>query len=162
MTPEHWRQRHCPFCNEPLEGLATFCWNCERYADEAAPPVPAASIPDTRSEDQRKRDALEAVRTLGWSVYDLEQGFRPFTCRHCGGSIAGGTRVPLGTPDWYVMGHGIAAWIEWKSGAGRQTPEQRRFQEACRMAGIAYRVCRTTEEALAFLKGLRTPEGAAA
>lgn len=142
----------CPFCGEPLEGLGTFCWHCERYTSEAEGTSPEkAEIPDARSEDERKRDAFEAVTALGWWVVDTEQGFRPFTCRHCGGAIAGGTRVVKGMPDWCVMGHGVVAWIEWKTPKNTQTPDQKRFADRCKAAGVPYRVCRTTEEAVAYL-----------
>jgi hypothetical protein len=114
--------------------------------------VSADAIPDRRSEDERKRDALPAVTALGWIVWDLEQGFRPFQCRHCGGRIAGGTRVPKGVPDWYLMKAGRACWIEWKAPPNVQKPDQILRQHECDRAGIPYRVCRTTEEAVSFLE----------
>jgi len=147
MTP-------CPFCQEPLNGLATFCWRCERYTDETTPEAkkPAESIPDTRSEDERKHDARSAVELLGWSVVDTEQGYRPFECPACKNPIPGGTRVTKGFPDWLVMGHGLVVFLEWKSAKGKQSDDQKAFQARCRIAGIPYRVVRTTEEAVGFLR----------
>ena len=151
MTP-------CPFCQEPLNGLATFCWNCQRYTDEATPEANAKapdSIPDTRSEDERKHDARGPVELLGWSVVDTEQGYRPFECPKCQNPIPGGTRVTKGFPDWLVMGHGLVVFLEWKSAHGKQSEDQKAFQGRCRIAGIPYRVVKTTEEAVAFLRAER-------
>jgi hypothetical protein len=149
----------CPFCNEPLTGLGTFCWNCERYTGSAKREPQEAKGPgvpkDTRSEDERKRDALGSVTMLGWDVLDFEQGFRPFECRHCGGAIAGGTRVPVGTADWFVMGFGIGAWVEWKDATNTQSDGQKRFQDRCKVAGIPYGLVRTTEEVVEFLDDVK-------
>ena len=147
----------CPFCNEPLMGLMTFCWNCERCPEEAEPKPKkkAGALKDTRSEDERKRDALDPVTMLGWKVLDFEQGFRPFKCRHCGGSIAGGTRVPTGVADWYVMGFGIGAWVEWKDEKNTQSDDQKKFQDWCKVAGVPYALVRTTEEVVRFLNDVK-------
>jgi hypothetical protein len=72
----------CPHCGNPLEGLERYCWSCKRYTHEArqdgAQPGPEPdALPDTRSEDERKADALKAVELLGWLVIDNEQGWRP-------------------------------------------------------------------------------------
>jgi len=147
----------CPHCGARLEGLGLYCWGCRRYVDDHdayIAPVPnvADALPDSRSEDERKRDAKPAVEALGWTVLDFEQGFRPFECRHCGGKIAGGTRVPLGIGDWLCMGHGLVAWIEWKDAKNTQKPNQIAFQDQCDATGIPYRVCRTTEQAVNFLR----------
>jgi hypothetical protein len=143
----------CPYCQEPLAGLGTFCWRCERYTDEATEPT--APLPDIRTEDERKRDARAPVELLGWHVVDTEQGWRPFECPKCGGPIPGGTRVERGFPDWLVIGHGRTAFLEWKSENGRQSPAQRAFQDRCKVAGIPYRVVKTTEQAVAFLEEVK-------
>jgi len=146
----------CPHCGAVLAGLEWYCWTCKRYVREKAHSgtsrEPSDTIPDSRSEDERKRDALPSVTAMGWTVLDFEQGFRPFECRHCGGKIAGGTRVPLGIGDWLCMGHGLVAWIEWKDAKNTQKPNQIAFQDQCDTAGIPYRVCRTTEQAVRFLR----------
>jgi len=145
-----------PKCRKPLEGLGLYCWGCRRYVDDGERADTGSEqndmLPDTRSEDERKRDARPTVEALGWTVLDFEQGFRPFECRHCGGKIAGGTRVPLGLADWLCMGHGLVAWIEWKDAKNTQKPNQIAFQDQCDAAGIPYRVCRTTEQAVRFLR----------
>ena len=147
----------CPFCQEPLNGLATFCWRCERYTDETTPEAKKApkALLDTRSEDERKHDARSAVELLGWSVVDTEQGYRPFECPACKNPIPGGTRVVKGFPDWLVMGHGLVVFLEWKSGKGKQSDDQKVFQGRCRIAGVPYRVVKTTEEAVAFLREVK-------
>ena len=145
----------CPHCGAPLEGLGTYCWTCRRYTsdvDQAQPgPSRADSLPDNRSEDERKADALKAVELLGWLVIDNEQGYRPHHCPKCQAKIPGGTRTTLGLADWLCLKDGLACFIEWKSADGRQSADQKAFQDSCDAAGIPYRVCRTTEQAVGFL-----------
>ena len=160
MTPVTWAADHCPTCSRPLEGLGRWCPSCAAYTEDMvgsttdASPATRREIPDTRLEDERKADALPSVEALGWIVLDLEQGWRPFRCRGCGAPIAGGTRVPKGTPDGCVMGHGIVAWVEWKSDTGRRTVEQVAFGDVCDVMGVPYAVVRTTREAVGFLQAL--------
>jgi hypothetical protein len=147
----------CPFCGNPLEGLERYCWSCKRYVSEARTNGPASdpepdALPDTRSEDERKADAREAVELLGWLVIDNEQGWRPFACPDCGRKLAGGTRTTLGLADWLCLKDGRAVFIEWKGATGRQSADQKAFQDSCDAAGIPYRVCRTTEQAVSFLE----------
>jgi hypothetical protein len=143
----------CPHCGNPLEGLERYCWGCKRYTDEAErkEPEPVDEIPDNRSEDERKADALKAVELLGWLVIDNEQGWRPFACPDCGRKLAGGTRTTKGLADWLCLKDGLACFIEWKSATGTQSADQKAFQDSCDAAGIPYRVCRTTEQAVGFL-----------
>ena len=143
----------CPFCNEPLEGIGRYCWNCRHYTADAEKPAPKPvdELPDNRSEDERKADALKAVELLGWLVIDNEQGYRPHHCPKCQNKIPGGTRTTLGLADWLCLRDGRAAMIEWKSANGKQSADQKAFQDSCDVAGIPYRVCRTTEQAVAFL-----------
>jgi len=160
MTPVTWQPEVCPTCNRVLEGLGRWCPFCAAYTAEMvgsttdASPATRRKIPDTRLEDERKADARPSVEALGWIVLDLEQGWRPFRCRACGADIAGGTRVPTGMPDWCVMGHGIVAWLEWKTDTNDQTDGQSAFEDVCDVVGIPYAVVRTTREAVGFLQGL--------
>jgi hypothetical protein len=149
----------CPHCGAALEGLGLYCWGCRRYVDDGERAVtgsePSDTLPDTRSEDERKRDALSAVQALGWWIVDNEQGWRPFACPRCKNKIPGGSRVTLGLADWLCVKDGTAAFIEWKSGTGTQADSQRDFADQCDAAGIPYRGCRTTEQAVGFLKEVR-------
>jgi hypothetical protein len=109
---------------------------------------------DSRLEDDRKRDARPAVEAMGWVVLDFEQGYRPDACPACKERLPGGhsTRVPTGIADWLCMKAGKAKWIEWKVDGKNATPQQRAFGKLCAEHGIKWRVCRNTEEAVAFLK----------
>lgn len=141
----------CPHCHSPLEGLGYFCWECEKYTLHLNRPESDA-LPDTRSEDERKPDALPAVEAMGWWVLDLEQGYRPFKCPKCRNKLPGGSRVTLGLADWLLIKDGRAVFVEWKSGTGRPSQDQKAFADSCLAARIPYRVCRTTEEVVNFLQ----------
>jgi len=149
---------NCPHCGAKLEGLGLYCWGCRRYVDDGECSVTAGehsdTVCDTRSEDERKRDARPAVEALGWTVVDNEQGWRPFACPKCKNKIPGGSRVTVGLADWLCMGHGLVAFIEWKDAKNTQKPNQIAFQDQCDAAGIPYRVCRTTEQAVGFLRAV--------
>ncbi len=141
----------CPHCGNELEGLGYFCWTCKRYADTPEY-IPADTLPDSRREDERKADARPAVEALGWWILDLEQGWRPFACPKCKNKLPGGSRVTLGLADWLLLKDGRAAFVEWKSGTGKQSGDQKAFEHDCDVTGIPYRVCRTTEQVVKFLK----------
>ena len=131
----------CPKCLKDPGGLGTYCWDCNQYTElEVGPTIPEKKgPPDTRSEDERKRDARPTVEAMGWIVCDMEQGWRPFECQQCKAKIPGGARVTLGLADWFVMGHGLVCFMEWKSGDGKQSGTQKEFQGMARVAGIPYR-----------------------
>lgn len=156
MTP-------CPTCGLSLGGLATFCWHCEQYVDDMvgattdATPEAREQLKDTRSEDERKRDALPTVTALGWDVLDFEQGYRPDDCPKCHARLPGGhsTRVPTGVGDWLCQGFGLAVWIEWKTDTNKQTDTQLRFEDRCDAAGVPYAVCRTTHEVVQILEAFK-------
>ena len=163
MTPVTWQADYCPTCMRPLEGLGRWCDSCRAYtADmvgattDASPEARAREVPDLRLEDERKADARPSIEALGWRIRDMEQGHRPFACRKCGASIAGGTRVPLGFPDQIVSGFGIVAFLEWKTDTNKPTADQLRFADECDADGIPYAVVRNTRQAVDFLQGLRT------
>jgi len=156
----------CPACGHaPAWTHCHECgWDAPRKGATTDASPATGDLPDTRSEEERKRDALDAVLLLGWDVISTEQGWRPFECRSCGASIAGGTRVDLGLADWIVMGFGLVLMCEWKSGKGKPTPAQVEMRERCAVAGVPYRVVRTTAEVVAFLEETkeRAMEGRAA
>ncbi|MDP2955383.1 MAG: hypothetical protein Q8N53_03100 [Longimicrobiales bacterium] len=163
MTPVTWQPEVCPTCDRVLEGLGRWCPKCEAYTEDmgattdATPEARARTeVPDTRTEAERKADARQAVEMLGWRILDFEQGYRPDKCPACKARLPGGhsTRVPVGIGDWLCQGHGIAAWLEWKTDTNDQTDGQREFGDDCDADGIPYAVVHTTAEAVYFLNGL--------
>lgn len=156
--------QRCPRCDRHLPGLGTWCERCGAYvADMEAAPKPKARNPkDTRSENERKTDAREAVKALGWRIHDTEQGYRPKECA-CGRPIPGGgtTRVPRGFPDWVLTGHGLVAFVEWKTDTNEQTEHQRAFEADCITDGVPYMVVRNTDQVVEWLRSLVEPPRAA-
>lgn len=53
-----------------------------------------------------------------------------------------------------VLPGGRAAFLEIKTAKGRQSPEQRAFEVACRENGTPYRIARSPEEAMRALHEL--------
>lgn len=53
-----------------------------------------------------------------------------------------------------VLPGGRAAFLEIKTAKGRQSPEQRAFEAACRENGTPYRIARSPEEAMRALHEL--------
>ena len=135
-----------PDCGKPLTGLGLFCHECERYTDEEVTERKAEALrvgaPDTRSEEEIRRDVVKALRSLQFEVWDTEQGYRR----------DGSTRVTKGLPDLFVMGHGATAAVELKSLKGKQTPEQVDFEMAWTDNGGTYFVWRSLDEALTWAR----------
>lgn len=70
-----------------------------------------------------------------------------------------GQVVRFGVPgmaDWLVCCGTAHGWLELKSQAGRQRPDQIRFQEAVERNGGIYRVARTVDEARALVTHLQS------
>ena len=60
--------------------------------------------------------------------------------------------VKAGVPDLcLVLPGGAAAFLELKSPTGRQTPEQKAFQQLCERNGVSCAIARTIDEAIATL-----------
>lgn len=55
--------------------------------------------------------------------------------------------VVSGAPDWVILGQGKGLAIELKTQAGRQSLNQKAFEEWCKLAGVQYHVCFSLEEA---------------
>lgn len=154
----------CGGTYDPDRRLPEYCSACGEYVDVLAAqasttdatPATRSILRDTRSEDERKADARPAVEAHGWLVVDTEQGYRPTHCPECKHRLPGGgsTRVRRGFPDWICMGHGVVAFLEWKSHTGSQTDHQADFEADCEGAGVPYAVVRTTAEALSYLDSL--------
>lgn len=86
-------------------------------------------------EEDVRLDGIGLMRMFGYTVYDLEQGYRP---------ERGGARVAVGFPDCYFQGHGVRGFIEFKRPDGKparhpdkHTPEQKAFErEELKNGGI--------------------------
>ena len=77
---------------------------------------------------------------------------------HCaeGASLSEGSRSKMqgqikGWPDTEVCGDGYTWRIEWKSQTGVLSPDQKRVHEMLRNAGQSVEVCRSLEDAVAYL-----------
>ena len=77
---------------------------------------------------------------------------------HCaeGASLSEGSRAKMqgqikGWPDTEVCGDGYTWRIEWKSQTGVLSPDQKRVHEMLRNAGQTVEVCRSLEDAIAYL-----------
>lgn len=71
------------------------------------PPTRSAVLGDPRDEAAHQREIVALLRTLGFSVYQLSQGYR---------KAKGGTRQTPGLPDLYAM-HPVkrlTLWVEVK------------------------------------------------
>jgi hypothetical protein len=136
----------CPHCGKPLNGLGRYCESCERYTDEEVAEQKAEAVrvgaPDTRPEEEIRRDVVKALRALNFQVWDTEQGYRR----------DGSTRVTKGFPDLIIAGHGRIIAVEMKSLKGKQTPEQEEFEAVWEENGGCYFVWRSLDEALAWAR----------
>jgi len=76
-------------------------------------------------------------------------GFRMNT-----GAVTAGTRFfrfgSRGMSDIVAFPHGSVLWIEAKSEKGRQTAEQRSFQELVEFHGHSYLLARSSDDVLAW------------
>jgi len=137
----------CPGCGKLVVSVARvpYCHDCGGYFDElgAAPKqAPAKKIADDRSEAEIRMAVRGVLELHGYVVVDLEQGYRP----------DGSTRVRKGLPDLFIMGHNRSCWAELKSQKGRQTKEQKEFEEDCHRAGFEYHLWRHEKEAITWIK----------
>jgi hypothetical protein len=99
-----------------------------------------APVPDGRSEAEIRHAIVKLLRTLGYGVWDTEQGYRK----------DGSTRVTKGLPDLFVAGPAGTAAVELKSAKGKQTPEQKGFGALWTKHGGTYMVWRSEADALAW------------
>lgn len=140
----------CPSCEAELRSVSKdpFCHTCGgrvselgRASAERAP----ARRDDPRLEDEIRRTIVGVLELHGFVVLDFEQGYR----------ADGTTRVRKGLADLYVMGFGASAWIEVKSAAGRQRPEQKEFEADCERGGVPYMLWRHEDEAKRWAEATR-------
>ena len=135
----------CPLCSSLLEGLATYCTDCEKYvADMVVDLKSTTSVSDSRSEAEIRLAIRHALDAFNFVVVDFEQGYRK----------DGSTRVRKGLPDLYIMGHGVGVWRELKSAKGKPTLEQKLFGQDCRRCGIDWGVWRHELDAIEWAKGI--------
>lgn len=101
-------------------------------------------------EKQVQRQIVNLLRSMGAAVYVIG------TTRPRGDMP--GTRQTPGIPDLYAVlprrGHGEAQdlWIEVKRRGGKLRPEQERFQQQCREAGIPH-VVGGVDDVIRYLVG---------
>lgn len=76
------------------------------------------------------------------------------------GGILKAMGVLAGVPDiTVILPHGVAAFIELKSGKGKLTEAQTAFRDRVRGFGCPYAEARTLEDVAGFLGGLIEPFG---
>ena len=139
----------CPLCHEELEGLGTYCHDCNVYVSdhqdgEAAeePQEPPRRRNDPRKEADIRQAIKAALEAHGFVVWDFEQGWRR----------DGSTRVVKGLPDLYIFGHGVQAWRELKSAKGRLTDDQEGVGLLLQAEGVDWGVWRHEDEAIAWAR----------
>lgn len=100
--------------------------------------------PDRRTEKQIQAAGCTALARLGFMVWNLSQ-------------VRASKQTP-GIADTFVTGHGICAWIEWKTRKGEQRLEQAVFERAVTRNGGHYLLARSEDDvarwAQQFIPGL--------
>lgn len=101
-------------------------WWADGDVRRAPPPGDVPPKPWAKEEELR-RSCNNLLRSLGYDVSDLEQGFR----------LDGSSRVELGLPDTYIQhpALGVRAWIEYKRWDNEPALDQCVFAEAELAAG---------------------------
>lgn len=134
----------CPWpnCGHRLEGLEAFCHSCMRYADDYRPEDAkpfAKKNEDPRSEKEIQQAVKNALRAMGFGIWDTSQPFE--------------AKITPGLPDLFVVGRGLMAWVEVKSATGRQSPAQAAFQRAVEENGGIYLLTRHESEVIEWAEG---------
>lgn len=104
-----------------------------------------------KPEARISKDIRDFLRTLGFAVYSLEQGYRP---------ERGGTRQTPGLPDLYAMGKGFGMWIEVKTPKGKLRASQELFRDEARANGVNWHCWRSVSDAVEWAKELGILEAA--
>lgn len=116
--------------------------------------------PEGRDRPRKPGEPLEeevrgGIRTnlisYGWEVHDFEQGYRLDRCPSCKEELGRGhatTRVPKGTADLLVTGHGFNFWIEVKRPGGALRSSQRAWHQKIRAGGGKVYILRDAEAAI--------------
>jgi hypothetical protein len=77
-------------------------------------------------ESAISREIVTFLRSLGFAVWSVEQGFR---------KERGGTRQTPGIPDLIVIGHGRVCFAEVKRPRAKLRPAQQDFRDECVVNG---------------------------
>jgi hypothetical protein len=105
-----------------------------------------ARKPGEPLEEEVWRGVRDVLTPLGWELHHFEQGYRLDRCPSCQHELGrrhATTRVPKGTPDVYVVGHGFSFWIELKRPGGAVKEEQHTWHESVRAHGVRVYVIRS-------------------
>lgn len=157
----------CPVCKGELEGdWVRYHWpddggeghyvemttenNVDSTNEGMAPPAPdRARLPQGMKpalEDDVRWAAIDYLRTVGYLVYNMEQGNRPGP---------GHSRVGTGIGDVYFQGHGVTGWIEFKRPDGKparhpdkHSPDQKAFEKAELENGGKYLLVESVEQVI--------------
>jgi len=138
----------CPGCNRHLSGLGTFCWACQAYTADLPRPVPetdddpmgAARPADPRSEKEIQAAVVNALKAMGFCVWDTSQPFA--------------AKITPGLPDLFVSGRGFTAWVECKSAKGKLSDAQERFRDSVTTNGGTHMVARHEADVIAWAEQL--------
>lgn len=98
-----------------------------------------------KPEAQVSREIRDFLRTIGWSVWSTEQGFR---------AERGGTRTTPGIPDLITAGMGMTLLIEVKGPRGHLSPAQRDFGARWKENGGRWICARSSAEVFDYLVAL--------
>lgn len=115
-------------------------------------PSPGAAPPDPKLWDPEstvRRLSIDFMESFGYSVADLEQGYRG----------DGSTRVQTGIGDAYFHGHDLRGWIEFKRWDNRPSADQIAFARRELDAGGIYLLIYEPGQLLAWHQAVRTHQG---
>lgn len=131
-----------------MRGFGRQCTECGRAIVREEPErAVAAAIPDTRSEAEIRVAIKQALRALGFHVWDTEQ-------QRAGVSA----RVDPGMADLLVIGSGVIAFAEIKGAKGKMKPAQEEFAATVRANGGTALVWRSEADAIEFARGIMESE----
>lgn len=65
-----------------------------------------------------------------------------------------GMGLQKGRSDMVFYYKGTATMIEMKTGSGRQTPDQKKWQEVIESAGFSYKICKSIENFKQIIIGI--------
>jgi len=100
-----------------------------RDMEAREPKAKRNQVPDGRSEKAIQSACVKMLKKqMGFRVWNLSQARR--------------TKQSPGLPDNWIAGHGVTAWVEFKTQIGAQTLDQWKFEQACIANGCTYLLVR--------------------
>lgn len=152
----------CPTGGEEHPAWARYCHEHGCYLrEQMSRPTPAErELEEAVTEEDVREGIKRFLKSVGYFVADLEQGYRPRACPHCEGRIPGGSRQTEGLPDLLAAGHGETFFVEVKSPTGRVQEAQERFHAEVRENGGRVYVWRSAAEALEHFEDHRRDDSA--